>query len=332
MLQEVIDEYIASLSLKEQERGGTNQNTVVAYRNDLNQVCSYLKRQQIENWQQVTHEHIAGYLLEMRDDQAYRPASIARKLAALKTFFRYLQSTGIITSDPIEKLDTPRIQRELPHVLTQEQIANLFCQVDVETPAGKRDFAMLHMLYATGMRVSELISLNLSDFDVEHATIVCPGRNGRSRRERVLPLYAAAVEATKRYLETARTGLIARHPEEQALVLNHHGERLTRQGFWLIIKGDVGVILGSGLGHLAVEVQDATAIPYEEIPHFLRSTVVGHAGRLLIGKLENVPVVVMQGRFHFYEGYTMQALTLPVRVMSMLGAQTLIVTNAAGGI
>ncbi len=98
------------------------------------------------------------------------------------------------------------------------------------------------------------------------------------------------------------------------------------------LKPDVGLILGSGLGDLATEVRDATSIPYEEIPHFLRSTVVGHAGRLLIGMLEQVPVVVMQGRFHFYEGYTMQALTLPVRVMRMLGAHTLIVTNAAGGI
>jgi purine-nucleoside phosphorylase len=98
------------------------------------------------------------------------------------------------------------------------------------------------------------------------------------------------------------------------------------------MKPNVGVILGSGWGDLAVEVQDATAVPYEEIPHFLRSTVVGHAGRLLIGKLEDVPVVVMQGRFHFYEGYTIQALTLPVRVMRMLGTQTLIVTNAAGGL
>ena len=237
MLQEVIDEYIASLSLKEHGRVGTNQNTVVAYRNDLNQLCSYLKRQQVENWQQITHEHIAGYLLEMRDAQAYRPATIARKLAALKTFFRYLESTGIITSDPIERLDAPRIQRELPHILSQEQISNLFRQVDVETPAGKRDFAMLHMLYATGMRVSELISLNLGDFDAEGSTILCPGRNGRSKRERVLPLSVTVVEATKRYLETARLGLITRHPEEQALFLNHHGERLTRQGFWLIIKG-----------------------------------------------------------------------------------------------
>lgn len=94
----------------------------------------------------------------------------------------------------------------------------------------------------------------------------------------------------------------------------------------------VALILGSGLGDLANEVDDATVIPYEEIPHFARSTVVGHAGRLLLGRLAGVPVVVMQGRFHFYEGHTPQVLTLPVRVMSALGAQTLLVTNAAGGI
>ncbi len=98
------------------------------------------------------------------------------------------------------------------------------------------------------------------------------------------------------------------------------------------LKPAVGLILGSGLGDLAAEVRDATAIPYGEILHFLRSTVPGHAGRLLLGMLENVPVVVMQGRFHFYEGYALQALTLPVRVMRVLGAHTLIVTNAAGGL
>lgn len=94
----------------------------------------------------------------------------------------------------------------------------------------------------------------------------------------------------------------------------------------------VGIILGSGLGDLANEVQDARAIPYAEIPHFLRSTVHGHAGRLLLGTLEGMPVVMMQGRFHFYEGYPLQAITLPVRVMHALGARTLIVTNAAGGL
>ena len=94
----------------------------------------------------------------------------------------------------------------------------------------------------------------------------------------------------------------------------------------------IALILGSGLGDLANDVLDAVALPYAEIPHFLRSTVPGHAGRLLIGTLEDVPVVMMQGRFHFYEGYTLEALTLPVRVMRVLGAHTLIVTNAAGGL
>lgn len=98
------------------------------------------------------------------------------------------------------------------------------------------------------------------------------------------------------------------------------------------LQPKVALILGSGLGDLASEVRDAVALPYEEIPHFARSTVIGHAGRLLLGTLAGVPVVLMQGRFHFYEGYTPQVLTLPVRVMRALGAQTLLVTNAAGGL
>ncbi|WP_374229127.1 purine-nucleoside phosphorylase [Ktedonobacter sp. SOSP1-52] len=94
----------------------------------------------------------------------------------------------------------------------------------------------------------------------------------------------------------------------------------------------VGLILGSGLGDLATEIENAVALPYEEIPHFARSTVAGHAGQLLIGTLAGVPVVIMQGRFHLYEGYNATQITLPVRVMHQLGAQTLIVTNAAGGV
>jgi len=97
-------------------------------------------------------------------------------------------------------------------------------------------------------------------------------------------------------------------------------------------KPVVAVILGSGLGGLVAELRDVTAIPYGEIPHFAHSTAVGHAGRLLLGMLADVPVVIMQGRLHLYEGYSLQVLTLPVRVMHSLGAQTLIVTNAAGGI
>src|SRR6266699_3444241 len=98
------------------------------------------------------------------------------------------------------------------------------------------------------------------------------------------------------------------------------------------LKPEVGVILGSGLGDLATEIAEPAIVPYADIPHFARSTVKGHAGRLIIGLLENVPVVAMQGRFHLYEGYPLQVLTLPVRVMRQLGAHTLIVTNAACGV
>ena len=99
-----------------------------------------------------------------------------------------------------------------------------------------------------------------------------------------------------------------------------------------LLKPAVALMLGSGLGDLANEIAEPTVIPYGEIPHFARSTVIGHAGRLISGTLEGVPVVAMQGRFHFYEGYALQVLTLPVRVMRQLGAHTLIVTNAAGGV
>ncbi len=98
------------------------------------------------------------------------------------------------------------------------------------------------------------------------------------------------------------------------------------------LKPTIALILGSGLGDLANQIENAAAIPYTDIPHFAHSTVVGHAGRMVLGMLEDVPVVVMQGRFHFYEGYTAQEVTFPVRVMSMLGAEVLIVSNAAGGV
>src|SRR5947209_19846187 len=126
MLQEGIDEYISSLSTGGLGREESNQNTIVAYRNDLNQACAYLTRQGVENWQQVTRAHIAAYLLEMRDELAYRPTTIARKLASLKSFFRHLRASGMISVDPIEDMNAPHIQKEPPRILSNEQAANLF--------------------------------------------------------------------------------------------------------------------------------------------------------------------------------------------------------------
>lgn len=242
MLQDVVDEYLASLSVEHISPDGLsdgleNQNTVGAYRNDLSQTCAYLAHRGIQNWQQVTREHLAGYLLEMREGRGYRPATVARRLAALKAFFRYLRASGLVAADPLEHVEAPRIPKELPHTLSQEQIASLFDQVDLALPAGRRDFAMLHLLSATGMRVSELVSLDLTDVHPEQRVVICPGRRAGSRHERTLPLPEHTLEALRHYLDEARPPMAGRHPEEQALFLNHHGERLTRQGFWLIIKG-----------------------------------------------------------------------------------------------
>ncbi len=236
MLQATIDDYIVALSTKEDERVGTNMNTVMAYRNDLSQLCQYLQEQGVEDWSQVKRDHIEQYLHKMQEEHLYRPTTIARRLAAFKSFFRFLRKKELIEGNPAEELGSPHIPKEPPQILSAEQIDSLFQQVNVKTVVGQRDLAMLHMLYATGMRASELVSLHIDDFDQEQATVVCPGRNAQTRQERTLPLPQFVVDTTVQYLTRARPRL-ARHAQEQALFLNHHGERLTRQGFWLIIKG-----------------------------------------------------------------------------------------------
>jgi integrase/recombinase XerD len=235
MLQEAVNDYIAVLAARKYA-GGSNRNTITAYQNDLYQLCSYLEAQDVKDWQTVSHEDIVAYLREMRDGLAYRPTTIARKVAALKSFFRYMLECKALSINPMEKLEAPRVQKDLPHVLSVEQVNSLFNLIRTDTPGGIRDLAMLHMLYATGMRASELVSLTLADFDAANATVLCPGRNGQTKRERLLPLRVVAVEAVQRYLEESRPRLVRREGE-QALFLNHHGEHLTRQGFWLIIKG-----------------------------------------------------------------------------------------------
>ena len=244
MLQSFVDEYIVVLA--HHEPTGTHANTVMAYRNDLHQLCLFLEQQGIVEWEQVTREHIADYLLVMRDTYSYRPTTIARKVAAYKSFFRYLRQKEIMSDDLIGHVETPRVEKEPPQFLTLEQIQHLFEQVDTTTLAGQRDMAMLHLLSATGMRASEIVSLNLNDvcLQEEGESVVYVGRVheenaehvGHVGRERTLPLTATVVESLSHYIQNGRPRL-ARSRVEQALFLNHHGERLTRQGFWLIIKG-----------------------------------------------------------------------------------------------
>jgi integrase/recombinase XerD len=234
MLQEDVERYSVALLDKMQEPGGNNRNTLLAYQNDLRQLCGYLEKQGLECWKQVTLDHITVYLLWMRDEQLFRPATIARKFAACKSFFLYLQTAGIIDENPIATLKPPRVQKELPIVLNADQISRLFEQVNQSTAVGKRDLAMLQLLYYTGMRVSELMALNLSNIDFERAVACCPG-HGRSGHERLLPLPDCAVTTLQSYLNEGRPHL--QHNEKVVfLFLNHRGEGLTRQGFWMIIK------------------------------------------------------------------------------------------------
>lgn len=235
MLQADVERYSAGLSANVQEHGGNNRNTLLAYQNDLRQLCGYLERQGLECWKQVTLDHITAYLLWMRDEQLFRPATIARKFAACKSFFGYLRTAGVVEENPIATLKAPHVQKELPIVLNADQVSCLFEQVNQSTAVGKRDLAMLQLVYYTGLRVSELVALNINNIDFERAVVCCPGR-GRSDHERLLPLPDYVVATLQCYLNEGRPHLLY-NEKVISLFLNHRGEGLTRQGFWLIIKG-----------------------------------------------------------------------------------------------
>lgn len=231
MLQDGVENYITTLSSRVYNHSGSKVNTVLAYRNDLKQLCCHLATLGVEQWSQVTHEQIVAFLTWMQEEQIYRPTTIARKLAAFKSFFHYLCQIGVIIDDPVENLKPPRVRKDLPRVLSVSEIDCVFQQVDQNTMWGKRDLAMLQLLYATGLRVSELVALDLRDVDLAHMTV----QVNRYGRVRTLPIAPGALDSVCAYVQEVRP-LLLRRESEQALFLNHHGERLTRQGFWLIIK------------------------------------------------------------------------------------------------
>ena len=217
---------------------GAAANTISAYRNDLEQFSTYVNAARSNGrdavWHDVDQDLLQGYIGSLRSNE-YADATVARKVAAVKSFFNYLTAEGIVPSDPTETLSSPRVGKTLPKALTVGEIDELLEQPNKRTtPESKRDKAMLEMLYATGMRVSELVSLDLDSIELHNnrATVRCLGKGGR---ERLIPIHEASVRALRVYLEEARPEL-ARSKRERALFINRRGERLTRQGFWLILK------------------------------------------------------------------------------------------------
>ena len=234
-MQKKIDEFLTSIEVEK----GYSENTRVAYKNDLGQFLEFLKGQaepRVDHWSEVRKDHLLAYILHLKTVREYASTTVARKVAAIKSFFHFLVAEGFITDDPTATLDSPRVRKYLPRAIAQEDVEKLLeAASKKDTPRGLRDRAILELLYATGMRVSELVAMNVGDVDLASASVRCFGKGGK---ERVIPIYERAVEATEAYLSKGRVHLL-RDSEEKALFLNQRGQRLTRQGLWLIVKGYV---------------------------------------------------------------------------------------------
>jgi integrase/recombinase XerD len=274
------------LRVLESERG-FSVNTIFAYRNDLNQFLGFLRGESIdeggrdssdpsvatidvtapheflpsvETWDQLTDQHLTSYLLYLRG-RKYASSTVARKMAAIKSFFNFLVGEGEMQGDPAARMTSPKVDKYTPRSITPSEVQRLLEQPGKDgsngsgRPESSRDRAMLETLYSTGMRVSELVALDCEDVDLPAMSMRCAGRTARERK---VPLRDSAVAAIDHYISHARPVLVLR--EERALFLNHRGNRLTRQGFWLILKS---------YAHRA-EIADIT-------PHTLRHTFATHA-------------------------------------------------------
>lgn len=226
-MESLIQEFIDYLGHEK----GLATNTLESYSRDLKQYYGFLSGDSTASLENVSQSTIVAYLMYLRK-QGKATATIARRLAALKAFYQFLVKENYVSSDPTNDLSSPKLERKLPKVLTVSEVERLLNQPDLSTPAGKRDKAMLELLYATGIRVSELVNLNILDVDLKEGFVRCMGKGSK---ERVVPVGDIAVSALRTYLEGARSKLVA-DAKEKALFVNHHGKRLTRQGFWKIVK------------------------------------------------------------------------------------------------
>lgn len=238
-----------------------SDNTIAAYRNDLSQFLRYLEAEasdHVKDWGDVTAEDISSYVVYMKErPRPYAASSIARKVAAVKSFFNFLFARSIVPTNPTAEIDSPKVKKRLPTTLTSEEVeALLAAPKRRDTPKNLRDTALLTMLYSTGMRVTEVVSLSVNDVDMEARVLLSPARDGEMRE---LPLDKALTEALTHYLNNGRPYLL-KTPDEEALFLNHRGQQLTRQGLWLIIKA------------YARKAKLSTAVT----PHTLRHSFAAH--------------------------------------------------------
>lgn len=260
-MQDSVDRFLLVL---ESERGFSG-NTISAYRNDLIQFIGYLQQPPAQDhqtavaqWTELTDQHLQVYLLYLRE-RDYAASTVARKTAAIKSFCHFLMNEGIMRADPAANMTSPKVDKYVPRAMSPDEVDRLLAEpkrvADANRPEAIRDHAMLETLYSTGMRVSELVALDVDDADLENGRVRASGKAGRSR---YVPLRPTAIAAIARYLELGRPTIAL--GDDRALFLNHRGNRLTRQGFWLILKSYAE----------RAGVQDIT-------PHTLRHSFATHA-------------------------------------------------------
>ncbi len=205
-------------------------NTVASYMRDIRQFSDWLDGSADLDISAAKQVHISDYL-EHLQLEGRSGATLSRTLASLKNFYAYLVSSGFLEQTPVVDIQIDRGEKKLPQILTGREIELLLSQPLVSDPKGCRDKAMLEIMYATGVRVSELISLNVDDVNLDAGVIKCVG----AKKFRMIPLYPAALQALHAYMKGVRAGLVA-NPDEQALFVNISGVRMSRQGFWKILK------------------------------------------------------------------------------------------------
>ncbi len=226
-MDQYVEDFIHFLAVER----GLSKNTLSAYERDLGDWLDYLELNTISRLEEVDYRVFVNYLQQERE-KGHKTATVSRHLSSIRSFFAYLQQEGIITADPAQLVDTPKPDRRLPKALSFQEVETLLSAPDIGKPYGIRDKAMLELLYATGIRVSELVALNVADLNLHASFLRCYGKGSK---ERIVPVGHYAMKALEQYLLTVRS-ILVKDSFEEALFVNHSGDRMTRQGFWKIIK------------------------------------------------------------------------------------------------
>ncbi|MBQ3378831.1 MAG: site-specific tyrosine recombinase XerD [Clostridia bacterium] len=228
--QKILQKYLNMYELYLKNERKSSANTIQSYRSDISQFIEYLETIGVTDIASVTQSNIEDYISHLRSIHRSN-ATITRNIASLKSFFKYFASINAIPMNPALTLERVTVEKKLPQVLTSKEVELLLDQPKCVDLKGYRDKAMLELLYATGIRVSELIDLNLRDVNLELGFIRCSS----GLKERIVPIYKMAAKSLSDYIETARP-LMSPDANQKALFVNFSGQRLTRQGFWKIIK------------------------------------------------------------------------------------------------